>query len=144
MAWHRRLGRAGLSAFLFVVASSAWAEQMPIQFEEAPIGAMSDPTGLWTDDEVAESRVPSLPPIAHSTFPVDGGEATLAILQGAWCGTADCPYRFRLTTDGGAVLHSHAVGDYGMTCQSTDFFTVDPIDLTVRACDQTIDLKTAR
>ena len=144
MARFRHLGTVGLGVALFVVATFAQAEQVPIHFEEAPMDATSDPTGLWTDDEVAESRVPTLSPLVYSTFRVDGGEATLAILQGAWCGTADCPYRFRLTTDGGEVLRSHAAGDYGMTCQSTDFFSVDPIDLTVRACDQTIDLKTAR
>lgn len=144
MARFRRLGGMVVSAVLALVASSARAEQVPIQFEEAPMEATSDPTGLWTDEELAESRVAALPPVAYATFPVDGGEATLAILQGAWCGAADCPYRFRLETDGGAVLHSHGAGDYGMTCQSTDFFSVDPIDLVVQACGQTIDLKAAR
>ena len=117
---------------------------VPIRFELSAKDAAHDPTGLWTDEEVAESHVPALAPIAYATFPVDGGVVTFAVLQGAWCGMTDCPYRFRLETDAGKVFRSHGGGDYGMSCQSLESYLVDPIDLVVGACGQPIDLKSAR
>lgn len=119
--------------------------QEPITFEFSAAGATTDPTGLFTDEEVNEGGSNVQPPIWYSTFPVDGGVVTLAILVDRWCGARECPFRFRLEVDGSSmVLRSHVGRNYGMICQNTDAMTVDPIDLTLTACGTVIDLKAAR
>lgn len=130
------------------LSSVAMAETLPVELEDAEVGAASDPTGLFSDDEVAEggaagSATP-VPSIRYASFPVDGGEVTLAILQNAWCGMSECPYRFRLETDGGMSLLSHHGPAYGMICQSDEDMSYDPVALTLTACGSEIDLKDAR
>lgn len=124
--------------------AEAHASEVSVSLVDVSPGTTSDPTGLWNDEEVAEGGSNTIPPIQHASFRVDGGEATLAVLVGPWCGMADCPYRFRLKTDGGQVLRSHGPGDYGMICQSDEPFMADPIELILTACGQVIDLKAAR
>lgn len=116
----------------------------PIEFEFAATGATSDPTELFTDEEVDEGGSNVQPAIWHTTFPVDGGTVTMAILVDRWCGTQECPYRFRIEADNGLILRSHLGESYGMICQDVDSMTMNPIELLVRACGATIDLKTAR
>ena len=119
--------------------------QEPITFEFANTGATEDPTGLFSAEELEQGGSTVQPPIWYSTFPVDGGEVTLAILVDRWCGAQECPYRFRLeVADGSMTLHSHLGQNYGMICQNTDSISVDPIELTVTACGALIDLKEAR
>lgn len=134
-----------LCAVSFLAAPTcASAEKQPISFEFTEVGATVDPTGLFSEDEITEGGSDVQPSIWYSTFPVDGGEVTLAILADKWCSAHECPFRFRLTTDSGMVLLSEVSPAYGMICQDTDAMTVDPIDLTVQACGNVIDLKAAR
>lgn len=130
------------------MGGAATAETLHFRFNEAEIGADSDPTGLFSNDEVAEggasgSATP-LPSILYTTFPVDGGEVTLSILQNGWCSASECPYRFRLTTDTGMVLLSHYGDAYGMICQAPELMSYDREALILTACGSEIDLKDAR
>lgn len=134
------------TAIACVIASlcvPAMAEEMPITFEMAEIGALTDPTGLFTDDEVEQGGSVVQPSIWYSTFPVDGGEVTLSILVDRWCGLSECPYRFRLETEDGTELRSHFGRAHGMICQDRSSMTVDPIELVLTACGNEIDLKQA-
>jgi hypothetical protein len=138
------IGRFAVGMALALAASAALAESAPIAFESTPTGVMVDPTGLWSDAEVAEGGSDVQPSVHYATFAVDGGEVTLSILVDTWCSLSECPYRFRLTTGSGLTLHSHAPPDYGMICQDTESMTYDPVELTMTACTATIDFKTAR
>lgn len=145
MAGYPRIGAMVTFALaLALTAPSAALAEVSVSLVDVAPGTASDPTGLWTDMEVGEGGSDTIPPIQHASFRVDGGEVTLAVLVGPWCGMADCPYRFRLETDDGQALRSHGPGDYGMICQSDEPFTADPIDLILLACGQVVDLKAAR
>lgn len=133
-----------LAASLIAGSVPAFAEDQPITFEFTDVGDPVDPTGLFTDEELAEGGSDVQPSISYATFRVDGGRVDLAILADKWCGTQECPYRFRLTTDSGMVLNSFSGDAYGMVCQGMDSMTFDPIDLTITACGFEIDLKAAR
>ena len=119
------------------------AIQEPITFQGVMIGAAIDPTGLFSDAELEEGGSTVQPPIWHSTFPVDGGEVTLAILVDRWCGLSECPFRFVIQADNGMRLHSHNPPAHGMMCQDRSSITVDPIKLVLTACGTEIDLKQA-
>ncbi|WP_143413039.1 hypothetical protein [Haematobacter missouriensis] len=121
-------------------AEAALAEQLPIYFNHVEINETADPTELWTPSEILEGGSVVQPSIWHSTFPVDGGEVTMSVLVDHWCSMTECPYRIRLTAP---ALGVELRGE-GMACQARDIFTYDPIDLTVTACAQTIDLKELR
>lgn len=121
-------------------SEAALAEQLPIYFNPVEINATADPTELWTPSEILEGGSVVQPSIWHSTFPVDGGEVTISVLVDHWCSMTECPYRIRLTAP---ALGVELRGE-GMACQARDIFTYDPIDLTVTACAQTIDLKELR
>lgn len=120
------------------------AEMRPLAFVASEMGATTDPTGLWTDAEIVEGGSDVQPPISYASIPVDGGTLTIARLVDRWCGTQDCPYRFRLETSDGRAYLSHGSGDYGMACGSDQGYAVDPVELVMTACGQEIDLKTAR
>lgn len=116
----------------------------PITFTASELGITTDPTGLFSDEELAEGGSVVQPSIWASTFPIDGGSVTMAVMIDRWCGAQECPFRFRLEVDNGPVLLSHVGRNFGMVCQDKDAMTVDPIELTVTACGVVIDLKTAR
>lgn len=148
MQW-RVLAGAVVAASLGLVPAAA-QEAVPVVFEVSEAGAASDPTGLFSDEEVKEGGTPSMPSVWYSTFPVDGGEVTLSVLANAWCGMADCPFRFRIrSTDGSFSLQGFEPPNYGMICQAfmegeSSAITYDPIALTIDACGTVIDLKAAR
>ena len=135
-------------ALALAFPSIAPAEKLPVVFSEAEIGALSDPTGLFSDEEVAEGgaagSVTPVPSILYAILPVDGGTVTLAILENAWCGLSECPYRFRLETDSGMTLLSHHGREAGMICQARELMSYDPVTLTMTACNAVIDFKDAR
>ncbi|MDA7966220.1 hypothetical protein [Ruegeria sp.] len=126
-----------------LLAGSAFADT-PITFSKIEIGAPTDPTGLFTDEEVSEGGSVVQPSIWYSVFPVDGGKVTLAVLVDRWCGLSECPFRFRIETDDGMELRSHFGRAHGMICQDRSSMTVDPIELVLTACGNEIDLKQAR
>ena len=118
----------------------ALADSLPIRFTEAELGATTDPTGLWRPAEIAEGGSLVQPSIWFATFPVDGGEVTLSILTDRWCGMSECPYRLRLVVPARRL----DLRGEGMACQARELFTYDPVELTITACAQTIDLKELR
>ena len=99
--WASGLGRA-LLALLPLAPMAALAEERPVEFQSTEIGATSDPTGLFTPQEVEEGGSDVQPSIRYAVFPVDGGEVTLSVLVGEWCGMSECPFRFRLVADDGS------------------------------------------
>lgn len=127
-----------------LVPAIASAEQVPVRFQSIAVGHSADPTGLFTPEEVAEGGSDVQPSIRYAVFPVDGGEVSLSVLVGEWCGMSECPYRFRLVADNGMSLQSDQPPDYGTICQDSEAVTVDPVALTVTACGAVIDLKAAR
>lgn len=130
-----------IAAIIGLMPGLAFGEQEPIAFEYADVGIETDPTGLFTDEELAEGGSDVQSPIWYSTFEVDGGEVTMAILVDRWCGISECPVRFRLVADNGLKLQSHSPPAFDMICQDTDAMTVDPIELVVTACAAEFDLK---
>jgi hypothetical protein len=139
------LAAVGLVSIVPVTAmADTPSDSVPIEFDFIEVGAGVDPNGLWSEEEIEEGGSAVQPSIWYATFPVDGGEASLSILVDKWCGAQECPFRFRLNSDSGMWLKSHEEPAYGMICQDTDSMTVDPIELTVRACGNVIDLKMAR
>ena len=136
----------GIAAAAFIIALAVGdlsAEEVPPIFESTETGALTDPTGLFTDEEVEQGGSVVQPSIWYSTFPVDGGEVTLAILVDRWCGLSECPYRFRIEAEGGMELHSHFPPAHGMICQDRSSMTVDPVELVLTACGNQINLKQA-
>lgn len=132
------------AAFIIVLAvGDLSAEEVPLIFQSTETGALTDPTDLFTNEEIEEGGSVVQPSIWYSTFSVDGGEVTLAILVDRWCGLAECPFRFRLEAEGGVVLHSHFGRAHGMICQDRSSMTVDPVELVLTACGNEIDLKKA-
>ena len=126
-----------LALALHLLPASVSAEALPVRFTPVELGATTDPTGLWTPEEIAEGGSVVRPSIWHSTFPVDGGEVTISILLDHWCSMAECPYRVRLMAPAAGL----DLRGEGMVCQARDTFTIDPVALTISACAQTIDLK---
>lgn len=131
------------AAVLASTAGALLADNAPITFEMTEIGTLTDPTGLFTNEEVEEGGSVVQPSIWFSTFPVDGGEITLAILVDRWCGLSECPFRFRIETKDGTELRSHFGRAHGMVCQDRSSMTVDPVELVLTACGNDIDLKRA-
>ena len=133
-----------VSAAMFALTAGALlADETPLSFEMTEIGALTDPTGLFTDEEVEQGGSVVQPSIWHSTFPVDGGEVTLSVLVDRWCGLSECPFRFIITADNGMELRSHNPPAHGMICQDRSSMTVDTVELVVTACGNQIDLKQA-
>lgn len=132
------------AAALVAAAGVLQADTAPLTFDSTEIGSMTDPTGLFTDEEVKQGGSVVQPSIWYSTFPVDGAEITLSILIDRWCGLSECPFRFRIETDDGMELRSHFGRAHGMICQDRSSMTVDPIELVLTACGNEIDLKQAR
>lgn len=77
------------AAIVASASSALHAENVPITFEMSEIGTLSDPTGLFSDEEVEQGGSVVQPSIWFSTFPVDGGEVTLSILVDRWCGLSE-------------------------------------------------------
>lgn len=144
------LGAVLAAAGLIVASSPAFAQDQRVVFEHTEVGAASDPTGLFSDEEVAEGGSASMPSVWYSTFPVDGGEVTISVLSNAWCGMSDCPFRYRIkSADGNLALRGYEPPNYGSICQSfldggSDAITYDPMALTIDACGSSLDLKMAR
>ena len=67
-------------ATLALVPLAASADQVPMEFAFSAVGAETDPTGLFTREEVAEGGSQVQSSVWYSTTPVDGGRMTLAIL----------------------------------------------------------------
>ncbi|NJM81829.1 MAG: hypothetical protein HC844_04400 [Tabrizicola sp.] len=141
-----------LALLLGMSASTALAEeqtveQVPITFLTIGIGDSRDPLGLFSDEEIAEGGSDVQPSIWYATFPVDGGEVDLSILVDAWCGISECPFRHRIRDSNGDVVHvGFRPPQFGMICQgffgeTPDAITYDPINLTIQACGQTLDMK---
>jgi hypothetical protein len=131
-----------------VAGSIVFAGQAPakaesaasISFQSTETGVITDPTGLWSAAELAEGGSDVQPSVWHATFPIRGGEVTLAILVDAWCGMAECPFRYRIAADDGRVVASHPPGDFGMICQSREDMWVAPETGILHACAARIDL----
>ncbi|WP_299501360.1 hypothetical protein [uncultured Roseobacter sp.] len=124
-------------------ASTLRAEDVQLTFEVTEVGALTDPTGLFTEEEVEQGGSVVQPSVWYSTFPVDGGEITLSILVDRWCGLSECPFRFRIETEDGTEMRSHFGRAHGMICQDRSSMTVDTIELVLTACGNEIDLKQA-
>ena len=141
-----------LALLLGMSVSASWAdgqahELVPITFLNIGDGGASDPLGLFSDKEIAEGGSEVQPSIWYATFPVDGGVVDLSILVDAWCGMSECPFRHRIRDSKGAVVHvGFRPPQFGMICQgfveeTPGAITYDPINLTIKACGQTLDLK---
>ena len=108
------------------------------------LGDPTDPTGLFSPQEVAEGASVAQPSIRYAVVAVTGGTVTITTFVGHWCGVSECPARFRLVMDDGAVVNStSSPDDCMMICQADgarSFVTVDPVRLTMTACAQGIDL----
>lgn len=131
------------AALLASTAGVLLADSAPISFEMTEIGALTDPTGLFTGEEVEQGGSIVQPSIWYSTFPVDGGAITLSILVDRWCGLSECPFRFRIETEDSTEMRSHFGRAHGMICQDRSSMTVDPVELVLTACGVEIDLKQA-
>lgn len=129
------------AALVALMPGLAFGEQVPIVFEHTEVGSLTDPTGLFSDEELKDGGSVVQPSIWYSTFSVEGGQVIMTVLFDAWCGVRECPVRYRLVADSGLELDSHQSPDFGMICQDTDSMTVDPVELVIRACDAEIDLK---
>ena len=129
--------RLPVVAMFCLLPATANADAMPIQFTAVDLGATTDPTGLWTPQEITDGGSVVQPSVWHSTFPVDGGEVTISVLLDHWCSMAECPYRVRLSAPAAGL----DLRGEGMACQARDTFTYDPLALTISACGQIIDLK---
>ena len=125
------------------IATAALSDGIPLTFETTEIGELTDPTGLFTDEEVQQGGSVVQPSIWHATFPVDGGEVTLSVLVDRWCGLSECPFRFIVRAENGMELRSHNPPAHGMVCQDRSSMTVDPVELILTACGNEIDLKQA-
>lgn len=121
----------------------AISDEMALTFETTEIGELTDPTGLFTDEEVELGGSVVQPSIWHTTFSVDGGEVTFAILVDRWCGLSECPFRFIVRAENGMELRSHIPPAHGMICQDRSSMFVDPVELVMTACGNEIDLKKA-
>lgn len=133
------------AALLAISAGGALAQEaVRLQFKDIEIGAKSDPTGLWSDEEVAEASEfagPNPQPlISYAQVPVDGGTLTVSIIRGGFCGMADCQAKFMIQTDSGEAYRSQGES----VCQSWNVdgeeFTVDPVALELHACSMSFNL----
>ena len=125
------------------LANAALAEGVSLNFETTEVGELTDPTGLFTKEEIEQGGSVVQPSIWHVTYPVDGGEVTLSILVDRWCGLSECPFRFLVRAENGMELRSHNPPAHGMVCQDRSSMTVDPVELILTACGNEIDLKQA-
>lgn len=129
-----------LAASTLAFPATAQPDDPSIKFQYSDIGATTDPTGLLTDQELAEGGSTVQPPIWYSTFDVNEGTVTLAILVDAWCSVSECPFRLRLETADGVARSSHDENGYGMICQDTESMTVNRTEMTIHACTDKINL----
>lgn len=132
-----------ITAMICIFVSTSSQAETALTFNMTEIGDPTDPTGLFTGEEVEQGGSVVQPSIWHSTFPVDGGEVTLTVLVDRWCGLSECPFRFVIRADSGMELRSHTAPAHGMICQDRSSMTVDPVELVVTACGNEIDLKQA-
>lgn len=117
---------------------------LAVEFTATEIGALEDPTGLWSAEEIAEGGSQVQSSIHYFDVGIEGGRVVGSTLWDAWCGAWECPFRFRVETNVGDVYHSDRDGDYHMACSSLEMFELDAQNLVLWACGQSIDLKAAQ
>ncbi len=133
--------------FLALMSAKSFAGEesyLAVEFSAIAVGAIEDPTGLWSPEEIKEGGSQVQSSIHYFDVGVEGGRVVGATLWDAWCGAWECPFRFYVETDAGDVYQSDRDGDYHMVCSALDMFELDAEELVLWACGQLIDLKTAK
>lgn len=110
---------------------------------EAPFGEplkdlVTDPSGIWTDDELAESQIYTRQWIEQAEYEVPAGRLIVSVLFGDLCSLTQCPARVVLVADDGSTtsLLPAEPGPfvYELVCQTLDQFYLNADGSALHAC----------
>lgn len=128
------------------VSTSTMAQQatlIQIPWGERLEGLATDPLGIWSDDELAESQVYTRQWIINGEVETAGGKLTVSMLVGDLCSLKECPLRVvrEVGDDLQPVLPlEQGAFQFEMVCQTIDQIFIAADGSAMRACGADIPL----
>ena len=136
---NKRLCLSLLVSALLVASQPALAQGMiEVPFGEPLKDLASDPSRIWSDDELAESQIYTRQWIEQAEVDVPSGRLIVSILFGDLCSLSQCPARVVLVTDDGALTSllpaEPGAFVYELVCQTLDQFYLTEDGSALNTC----------
>lgn len=138
--------RFTLSALLLVSALSAApthaaaqeAAMVPVPFGERMEGLLSDPLGIWSEDELAESQQYTRQWMINGAINIGGREVIVSMLFGDLCSLKECPLRVLIKSKDDDLVQvlpaTKGEFKFQMVCQSPDQIMISADGSSLQAC----------